>query len=354
MKLPSLPDQPKNPNRPDDVFSELIPAFLQTYGVRNLQNQIAFTNASLLPRVMRIVKITITPNGIPNEYRHRAVLYAQGIHIAVEWFAKQRHDHLTCNGLVTIAYKGIKPSSIDGHLQIVRLCRLDRPDISYNPFQTAPPDWFTNKNILARAMPAWELLDDKNQHLFNAICFDGGFFKRFCMGPSSVNHHHSYINGNLEHTLEVVNFISDNINRYQTANLQLALIYGWLHDIGKADEYQPCKTGDREFKSTPTAYFHGHKLNGLHLVIKSQAKYVPLYQEKTFDHLRHLLEPHPHLTSPDTRKPQMLEHLIVQQADAASAAANVYAAAHRSECSFGIAPESSNGKEANFRYEKNN
>jgi hypothetical protein len=63
--------------------------------------------------------------------------------------------------LVTIAYKGIKPASIDGYLQIIRLCRLDRPDMSYNLFETAPPDWFINKDILSRAIQAWEQLDDK-------------------------------------------------------------------------------------------------------------------------------------------------------------------------------------------------
>jgi 3'-5' exoribonuclease len=224
--------------------------------------------------------------------------------------------------------------------------------MSYNLFETAPPDWFINKDILTRAIEAWEQLDDKNQHLLNAICFDGDFFKRFCTGPSSVGHHHSYLNGNLEHTLEVADLIANSMKPYKTANLQLALIYGWLHDIGKADEYQPCKTGDREFKLTPSAYLHGHKLNGLHLVIKAQARHVPLYPEKTFDHLRHLLEPHPNSTTPDTRKPQMLEHLIVQQADAASAASNIYVAAHRPGCSFGVAPQSGQGKGANFRYEE--
>ena len=257
---------------------------------------------SLLPRVMRIVKINLASNGPTNEFRHQAVLYSQGAHIAVEWLARQRHDQLSCNGLVTIAYRGIKPISIDGRLQIIRLCRLDRPDMSYNLFETAPPDWFINKDILARAIQAWEQLDDKNQHLLNAICFEGDFFKRFCTGPSSVSHHHSYINGNLEHALEVADYITNRIRQYKTANLQLVLIYGWLHEIGKADEYQPCKTGDREFKLTPSAYFHGHKLNGLHLVIKAQSRHVPLYPEKTFDHLRHLLEPHPNLTSSDTRK----------------------------------------------------
>lgn len=349
---PGHPEQPKNPHRPEGVPPSLIPAPLQTHDVQILQNQIAFTDASLLPRVLRIVKIGITAHGTTYEYRHQAVLYAQGVHVAVEWFARQRYDQLTCNGLVTIAYKGVKPVSIGGYLQIIRLCRLDRPDISYNLFGTAPPDWFANKDILTRAKQAWQLLDQKNKHLLNAICFDGGFFKRFCTGPSSVSHHHSYLNGNLEHTLEVVGFVSDNIARYQTANLELALIYGWLHDIGKADEYQSCNTGDREFKLTPSAYLHGHKLNGLHLVIKAQARYVPLYPEKTFDHLRHLLEPHPNLTSPDTRKSQMLEHLIVQQADAASAASNVYAAAHHPGRSFGIVPKYRNGNTLNFRYEE--
>ena len=336
MKPPSLPEQPRNPHRQDDVLPSPTPTPLQAYSFQDLQNQIAFTDASLLPRVMRIVKIAIAPNGSTNEYRHQALLYAQGVHIAVEWFARQPHNQLSCSGLVTIVYKGIKPISIDGHLQIIRLCRLDRPDMSYNLFETAPPDWFINKDILARAIQAWELLDDKNQHLLNAICFDGDFFKRFCTGPSSVSHHHSYLNGNLEHTLEVADYITSSIKHYKTADLQLALIYGWLHDVGKADEYQPCKTGDREFKLTPSAYLHGHKLNGLHLVIKAQARHVPLYPEKTFDHLRRLLEPHPNLASPDTRKPQLLEHLIVQQADVASAAAYVYRVAHRPGWSFGI------------------
>jgi len=237
-------------------------------------------------------------------------------------------------------------------LQIARLCRLDRPDRSYNVFETALPEWFTNKALLPSAVLAWNQLDEKNQRLINAILFDGDFFNRFCLVPSSVNHHHSYINGNLEHTLEVVDYVVDNITRYPTANLQLALIYGWTHDLGKADEYQECKAGDREFKLTPTAYLHGHKMNSLFLVTKAQAWHVPLYPEKTFDHLRHLLEPHPHASTSDTRKPQMQEHLIVSQADITSAAANVFAKAHRPGCSFGIAPDSKYAKGVNFRYEQ--
>jgi 3'-5' exoribonuclease len=154
MKPPSLPEQPKNPHRLDDLLPSPIPTPLQTFDVQDLQNQITFTDASLLPRVMRIVKITIVPNSATNEYRHQAMLYAQGVNIAVEWFAKHRYDQLTCNGLVTIAYRGIKPISIDGYLQIIRLCRLDRPDMSYNLFETASPEWIITKGILTRAIQA--------------------------------------------------------------------------------------------------------------------------------------------------------------------------------------------------------
>ena len=123
MKPPYQPrylEQPKNPNRPENMPPLPIPAPLQTHDVQILQNQIAFTDASLLPRVLRILKIGITAHGTTKEYRHQAVLYAQGVHVAVEWFARQRYDQLTCNGLVTIAYKGVKPISIDGYLQIIR------------------------------------------------------------------------------------------------------------------------------------------------------------------------------------------------------------------------------------------
>jgi 3'-5' exoribonuclease len=233
------------------------------------------------------------------------------------------------------AHKGFEPIMIDGYLQIVRLNRLHRPDLSYNVFETAPRDWFIDKSLINKAISGWEILDDKNRHLLNAILFDDEFFQRFCLSPSSVNHHHSYQNGNLEHTLEVISFITDNIHRFPTANLQLALIYGWLHDIGKADEYQSCSTPDKQYKLTPNAYLHGHKLNGLYLIIRALAKYVPLYPEKTFDHLRHLLEPHPNNITTDLRKSQMIEHLIVSQADSASSASNLYSASYQAGLSFG-------------------
>ena len=271
----------------------------------------------------------------------------------MEWNQRAEQFRITENALVTITFNGITAHMEDGHLQISRLNLLDRPDMSYNIFKTALPEWFANKPVIARAITSWEQLEEKNKQLLNAILFEGNFFKRVCTGPSSVNHHHSYPNGNLEHTLEVVSFISDNIKRYPTADLQLALIYGWCHDIGKANEYQKIDmAGDRQYKLTAEAYLHGHKMNGLHYVVQARSRYVQSYPSKTFDHLRHLLEACVGTNSSNLRKPQMLEHLIIQQADAASAAANIYSASHRSGQSYGNALVLNSGRSLIFRYEK--
>ena len=92
-------------------------------------------------------------------------------------------------------------------------------------------------------------------------------------------------------------------------------------------------------------------MNGLYIVVRAQARYAPNYPEATFDNLRHLLEASLADDACGVRKAQMLEHLIVNQADTASAAANVYAAAFIRGQSFGIAPDRKIGKDLNFRYE---
>jgi 3'-5' exoribonuclease len=190
---------------------------------QEIQDQLIFTNASLLPRVLRVLKINVSPHQtIANHFLHQAVLFAKGLQIAVEWTSKNQSGQIPPLSLVTVVYKGFEPIMIDGYLQIVRLNRLHRPDLSYNVFETAPRDWFIEKSLINKAISGWEILDDKNRHLLNAILFDDEFFQRFCLSPSSVNHHHSYQGGNFEHTLEVISFITDNIHRFPTANLQLA------------------------------------------------------------------------------------------------------------------------------------
>jgi 3'-5' exoribonuclease len=327
---------------PEDFASQPSPYLIK---------QNILVNTSSLPKVLRVQKIASYPEFTFSPYPvFQALLFAQGVQIAVQWIAKCEQIILTQNQLVTMLFSGIQAQSINGYLQIEGLYRLDRPDSSFNIFSTAPFDWFTNRVELHQlAQDAWELLDEKNRALLNAVLFDGDLFERFCTGPSSSAHHHSYLNGNLEHTLEVVFNVAQNIGRYKSANLQLALIFSWLHDIGKIYEYaSTVKSTVQPYKLTSDAYFHGHKMNGLNLVIKTQSKYLPSYPAASFDNLRHLMEVSLNAGSSGLRTPQMLEYLLVTNADSASAAANVYASAYQPGQSWGIAP----GKNLNFRYEE--
>ena len=342
MTNPTIPPPANSPSLP--------PEDLASQASQGLTEKNSFITAAFMPKVLRVLKIEFHPEFslCPNPL-YRALLFADGVQIAVEWLVKREQTIITPNQLVTMIFGGLQTKSANGYLQIEGLHRLDRPDNSFNIFHTAPLDWFTNQiELYKKAQEAWELLDEKNRGLLNAILFDGDLFKRFCMGPSSSDHHHSYTNGNLEHTLEVVFDIAQNIHRYKSANLQLALAFGWLHDIGKVSEYVTDSAElNKSYKLTSDGFFHGHKMNGLNLIVKAQLKYLPSYPVTSFDNLRHLMEATVNSGSSGFRPPQMLEHLLVSNADSASAAANLYAAAHKPGQSWGIAP----GKNLNFRYE---
>ena len=242
--------------------------------------------------VMRVLSIWVeSTRQIQDQthYIYRAVLFAEGAKVAVQWVSPRKELAIEGGCLVTIHYQDTGINFVDGHMDIGKLVRLDRPDSSYNLFDTAPFEWFMKTNLIKDAQSLWELLAEHNRLLLNAVLFDGGIFRRFCEGPSSSNNHHSY--------------------------------------------------------------FHGHKMNGLHLIVKAQAKYAPSYPQHSFDNLRHLLEVSEGNLSGGFRKPQMQEYMIVHNADRASVVNNLYSQAYVGK-SYGMAPQGKDGLKLNYRYER--
>ena len=127
------------------------------------------------------------------------------------------------------------------------------------------------------------------------------------------------------------------------------MMFAWLHDIGKIYEYQIAS--EQAYKLTQQGYFHGHKMNGLHLVVKAQASYAPSYPQHSFDNLRHLLEVSEGNPSGGFRKPQMQEYMIVHNADRTSVVNNLYSQAYVGK-SYGMAPQGKDGLKLNYRYER--
>ena len=73
------------------------------------------------------------------------------------------------------------------------------------------------------------------------LCFlflkDRSFLKLFLEAPASRYVHHAYIGGLLEHTLHVVELLDSYSRVFELSDRDLLLTGGFLHDIGKVDEY---------------------------------------------------------------------------------------------------------------------
>ena len=303
------------------------------------------------PTVARLIQNSITTSPlIPGFQAHSAALCGDGKEFDVLWVEELGNPLFTGRPLVTLMHMNMTPYFFKDAIIINRLEVLAKPDLSINIFGTAPSNWFDNIQLRDKAIKAWRQLDEKNKLLLNAILFDGVFFERFCEGPSSTSNHHAYRNGNLEHTLEVIEIAAGNCDHTEKANLQLALIFAWLHDIGKAEEYQTNKSPDKKFKLTSTGYLHGHQMTGFYKLLEARAKYAPEYPESSFSHLRHLMSAQMSTEFTRFRNAQLIEYDLVQLADILSAKGNLHKQAFCG-LAFGKHPHMGNATTPNFRYE---
>jgi len=98
--------------------------------------------------------------------------------------------------------------------------------------------------------------------LLEKIFEDRELITRFSNVPSSLNHHHNYLGGNLEHSLNVARIcdalskINDKLDR------DLMIAGALLHDIGKALEYQPSYIIDK----TDEGILSGHIVLGYKII----------------------------------------------------------------------------------------
>ena len=304
-----------------------------------------------IPPVSRLVSNSISTNLEPSGTQaHHATLFGDGKELAVQWNEAIGSPLIHGHPLVKIIPRNLSVLFDGGAVLIEQLEILKSPLASINIFSTALPSWFNNLELRDKAIVCWNWLDEKNRLLLNSLLHDDAFFKRFCEGPSSTSNHHAYRNGNLEHTIKVIHIATLNCLHIHNANYQLALIFSWLHDIGKADEYQFSNSPDKQYKLTSTGYLHGHQMTGFYKLLEARTKYASEYPESTFNHLRHLMTARMSSDPLNYRNSQMIEYDLVQLADILSAKGNLHSDAF---CGlpFGKHPFLGNSKTPNFRYE---
>ncbi len=107
----------------------------------------------------------------------------------------------------------------------------------------------------------------KNPHmkeLLKRFFGDPEFLKKFKMAPGAKSHHHAYIGGLLEHTLNVTELCISIASRYKEVNFDLLVTGALLHDIGKTEEYSYFPSIDR----TDVGRLLGHLVIGYEMIMR--------------------------------------------------------------------------------------
>ncbi|NMG27980.1 HD domain-containing protein [Aromatoleum evansii] len=264
-----------------------------------------------LPLVFRIQSIARLPFDA-KAIRTCATLFHERATIRVEWLSQHPDVRLTVGSLVSIRWSG-RAVTFDGAVRIARLVLIEKPVPALNLFDTIPHRWLRDRELAKRGAALWKELPRGFQHLFNAIFWDGGRFRRFVEGPSAINGDHHVRNGNLRHSIDVAGRAMEVAAAYPAAHMQVLILASLLHDAGKADEYR-LAGGHVELSARGRLVGYRHTVvewiavaRACHRVIVSDADYLALMHALTS---AKGVPPNVGL-----REPQSLDATILQFAD---------------------------------------
>ncbi len=154
----------------------------------------------------------------------------------------------------------------------------------------------------------------KNPHLLALAeaCFaDDELMRLFKQAPGAKTIHHPYLSGLLEHTLSLLKLIRKVVENYRGIDVDLLLMGGFLHDIGKVYEF----SFERAIDYTDEGQLLGHLVMEVELVDKKIAA-VPEFPPELAMLVKHMLVSHHGAYEYGSPKlPQTLEAVILHSLD---------------------------------------
>jgi 3'-5' exoribonuclease len=154
----------------------------------------------------------------------------------------------------------------------------------------------------------------KNPHLLALAeaCFgDDELMNLLKQAPGAKTIHHPYLSGLLEHTLSVLKLILKVVENYRAIDVDLLLIGGFLHDIGKVYEF----TFDRALDYTDAGQLLGHLVMEVELVTK-KIDTIPEFPTELALLVKHMLVSHHGAYEFGSPKlPQTVEAVILHSLD---------------------------------------
>jgi len=294
-----------------------------------------------LPPVFRITDLIRWPAPDGCSVHNEAELFHEQAGLHVVWVTASVDSRLQVGTLVSIRWLG-KPVSIDGALRIRRLVLQERVIPALNLFETVPSHWVKDREWVKRASVLWDQLSRPFQQLFNAVFWDPHRFRRYLVGPSSINGHHSGVNGNFQHAVEVAEQSLALASVQASPSVLIAA--GLLHDAGKADEYRlnPNRPG---FVLSERGLLVGHRHTVLEWLAVARATERIILPEAQYLALLHTLTAAKGVEWLGIREPMSLEATILAAADRLSGLNHLVGRlAPEAGPGFGRYPTSQNGR----------
>lgn len=195
-------------------------------------------------------------------------------------------------------------------IRVQDIFRVDGKDVAtedFLPKSPADPGVMAEElMVILRAM--------KNSHLralAEAFFADQTFMDLFKLAPAGKTIHHPYLGGLLEHTLSLLKLILKVVENYQGIDVDLLLIGGFLHDIGKIYEF----SFDRAVEYTDRGQLLGHLIMEIELV-DEKIKAIPEFPEELAMLVKHMIvSHHGALEFGSPKLPQTLEAVILHYLD---------------------------------------
>ena len=154
----------------------------------------------------------------------------------------------------------------------------------------------------------------KNPHLLALAeaCFaDDEMMRLLKQAPGAKTIHHPYLSGLLEHTLSLLKLILKVVENYRGVDVDMLLIGGFLHDIGKIYEF----TFDRALDYTDAGQLLGHLVMEVELVTR-KIETLPDFPADLALLVKHMLVSHHGAYEFGSPKlPQTLEAVILHSLD---------------------------------------
>ncbi|MDR1703047.1 MAG: HD domain-containing protein [Sporomusaceae bacterium] len=260
--------------------------------------------------ILRTQKMGATSNG---GVFARGVLQDNSGTLNFICFKKEAVDFLKAEPppvlLVTGTVQADRYSS-DGAKQIV-VENLELPPAEANVAHVMPTtakDLDQYEKLLQQLIAGVE--KDHFKKLLNQI-FAGLTKKKFLKNPAAMTHHHAYLGGLLEHSVDVATLAKKIAANYPAIDLDLVVSGALLHDIGKIEEISP-QVG---CEYTLSGRFIGHIALGSMLVEKTIGKIENFPPEERLELIHILLSHHGCLENGSPVAPATKEALIVHYAD---------------------------------------